>query len=180
MLEAFHNVVLVYNPKRFAFQNQAYVARMQLAVLDYNAHLQREIAKNKQGGVVYQRKYRKQTKKWDVTPVRTKKEYKYMDKLKLEIMDQRVHSVQTTRSKPVLPDNHPKYIQTTIGQVPPSNTKELAAKNFQDFNMYNHHTIYSRQYAHVLLVYTSLLGILNTSHVDLDIGFAHPIQRRME
>ena len=112
----------------FVIRNQAYVARMQLAVLDYNDHLQQEIAKNKQGEVVYQRKYRKQTKKWDVTPVRTKKEYKYMDKLKLEIMDQRVHSIQTTRSKRVLPVNYPNYIQTTIGHLPPSNTKELAAK----------------------------------------------------
>ena len=56
-----------------------------------------------------------------------------MDKLKLEIMDQRVHSVQTTRSKKALPDNHPNYIQTTIGYVPTSNTKELAAKKLSRF-----------------------------------------------
>ena len=46
---------------------------MQLAVLDYNAHLQRDTAKNKMGGIVYQRQYHKQMKKWDVTPVWTKK-----------------------------------------------------------------------------------------------------------
>ena len=104
---------------------------MQLAVLDYNAHLQWKIAENKQGEIVYQRKYRKQTKKWDVTPVQTKK-YKYMDKLKKEIMKQREHSVET-RSKPALPDNHPNNIQATIGHVPPSNTKELAAKKLSRF-----------------------------------------------
>lgn len=133
MLEAFHNVVLAYNPKRFAFQNQAYVARMQLAVLDYNAHLQRDTAKNKKGEIVYQRKYRKQTKKWDVTPVRTKKEYRYIDELKKEITKQQEHSIQTTRSKPALPDNHPSNIQATIGHVPPCNTKELAAKKLSRF-----------------------------------------------
>ena len=103
---------------------------MQLAVLDYNAHLERETAKNRQGENVYQRKYRKQTKKWDVTPAWTKKEYKYMDELKKEITKQRKHSGLTTRSKPALPDSN---IQ---GHVPPCNTKELAEKNFQDFNMY--------------------------------------------
>ena len=66
-----------------------------------------------------------------------------MDELKKEITKQREHSVQTTRSKPTLPDNHPSNIQATIGHVPPCNTKELAAKNFQDFNMfvYNHHSL---------------------------------------
>ena len=106
---------------------------MQLAMLDYNAHLERETAKNRQGEIVYQRKYRKQTKKWDVTPVRTKKEYKYMDELKKEITKQREHSGLTTRSKPGLPDSHPNNIQATIGHVPPCNTKELAEKKLSRF-----------------------------------------------
>ena len=69
---------------------------MQLAMLDYDAHLEQETAKNRQGEIVYQRKYRKQTKKWDVTPIRNKKEYKCMDELKKETTKQREHSGLTT------------------------------------------------------------------------------------
>ena len=43
------------------YRNQAYQTRVQLAVLDYNSHLSREKAKNKDGIQMYNRKFRKQT-----------------------------------------------------------------------------------------------------------------------
>jgi len=50
-------------------RNQAYETRIHLAILDHNGHNQREKAKNTSGDLVYQRKYQKQSKKWDVTNV---------------------------------------------------------------------------------------------------------------
>ena len=75
-LESFHNVILPYAPKKAAFsknikyvdfmhiiynfRNQSYQARIQLSVLDYNAHINRNKAKNKEGDIIYARKFRKQ------------------------------------------------------------------------------------------------------------------------
>ena len=55
------------------FRNQSYQARIQLSVLDYNAHINRDKAKNKEGDTIYARKFRKQTKKWDASATWRKK-----------------------------------------------------------------------------------------------------------
>ena len=59
----------------YTCRNQSYHTRVQLAVLDHNAHLDREKAKNKTGEIIYNRKFRKQTKKWDATPSMESKKY---------------------------------------------------------------------------------------------------------
>lgn len=46
----------------FLCRNQAYISHIQLAVLDHNHHINRETRRNKSGEVMYQRKYRKQSK----------------------------------------------------------------------------------------------------------------------
>ena len=58
---------------------------MQLAVLDHNAHTGRRQYQNKDGENMFQRKYRKSSKQWDVTPVTEKKKYDYIPKLMEEI-----------------------------------------------------------------------------------------------
>ena len=65
----------------YHIRNQAYHARIQLAVLDYNSYLDREKAKNREGGVIYAWKFRKQTKKWNVTPLMNNKKYTYIPEL---------------------------------------------------------------------------------------------------
>ena len=51
----------------YTYRNLAYQTRVQLAVLDYNLHLCRDKAKNKDGVQIYYRKFHKQTKKWDTS-----------------------------------------------------------------------------------------------------------------
>ena len=84
------------------FRNESYTARIRLAVIDYNAHVERPIATNKEGEIINHRKYRKQTKKWDITPVCCQKKYSYMKNLVAEIVRLREESDQITRSKVVL------------------------------------------------------------------------------
>ena len=48
-------------------RQQAYEAQVQFAILDRNAHKERGHARNKDGDIIYHRKYRKQSKKWDVS-----------------------------------------------------------------------------------------------------------------
>ena len=109
----------------FFFRNEAYIACIRLAVLDYSAHAEQPVVRNKEGNIVYHRKYRKQTKKWDTAPVRCPKMYSYMDDLVADIIRLREKSDQTTRSKVTLPSNHPRNLQLTIGHVPPPETSEI-------------------------------------------------------
>ena len=60
------------------FRNQAYQTRIQLAILDYNSHLNRVQAQNKGGIQIHSRKFQKQTKKWDATPVMEQKKYPHI------------------------------------------------------------------------------------------------------
>ena len=57
----------------FCYRNQSYHTRVQLAVLNHNFHANRDQAQNKSGENLYSRKFREQTKKWDITPIRTNK-----------------------------------------------------------------------------------------------------------
>ena len=115
------------------FRNESYTARIRLAVIDYNAHVERPIATNKEGEVIYHRKYRKQTKKWDITPVRCQKKYSYMKDLVAEILRLREESDQITRSKVALISIHPRNIQLTIGHVQPPETSEILSNKQSRF-----------------------------------------------
>ena len=96
MLENFHNTLSTYCPKRNAFRLEigctynefnvlsdcnnsdgAYRSRIQLAVIDHNAHLSRSQRIHiETEAYQYHRKYHKQTKNWDVVRVLEAKEYK--------------------------------------------------------------------------------------------------------
>ena len=94
-------------------------------MIDYNAHAERPIVTNKEGEIIYHRKYIKQTKKWDITPVRHQQKYSYMKDLVAEIFRLREESDQITRSKVALISNHPRNIQLTIGHVQSPETSEI-------------------------------------------------------
>ena len=61
---------------------------MQLAILDHNVHTGRENVLNQNGDIIYHRKYRKQTKKWDVSPTKSNKTYKYIPELMKSIIEE--------------------------------------------------------------------------------------------
>ena len=109
----------------FYNRNQGYEARVKLAALDHNAHLQRGHLTNAKGEKIYHRKYRKQTKKWDVTPVMANKKYNYIPELMESVRLMRHRTTFTLRSKNVLAEDHPSRRQTTIAHTAPSSTDEL-------------------------------------------------------
>lgn len=114
-------------------RNQAYIARMQLAVLDHNAHINRAKYKNTSGDDVFYRKYRKASKVWDVTPALLKKEYKYIPQLMKDILDYREHSAHNMKYIPPLPPEHPSHIQKTIAHKEPILTKEIIRQKSSRF-----------------------------------------------
>ena len=108
---------------QYHFRDQSYVTRIQLAVLDHNNHLNRDKARNKQGELMYARKFRKQTKKWDATPVKERKRYSYIPDLLKEIENMRTSSPHlTVKRKRPIPSDHPARLQPTIGNTIPNNT----------------------------------------------------------
>ncbi|XP_057291839.1 uncharacterized protein LOC130614426 [Hydractinia symbiolongicarpus] len=86
LLEAFHNLVLAYCPKRIGYKNDAYITRHQLAYLDFNGHLNRGQLQKKDGSLVYVRRYGKRTKQWFLVAVPKPKDYIYIRRLMAEIL----------------------------------------------------------------------------------------------
>lgn len=130
----FSNLIIILSFLSFFYRNQSYHTRVQLAVLDHNAHLNRQIAQNKQGELMHSRKFRKQTKKWDTTPTLTKKKYEYIPMLIDSVVSQRSNTSSRLKDKVVLHEDHPKRRQSTIANSEPASTSELVANKRSRFN----------------------------------------------
>ena len=115
------------------YRNEGYLARVQLAVLDHNAHTERSVALNKKGDAIYQRKYRKQTKKWDVTAVKSTKEYKYIPDIILQIFEERKISLAPLKHPVTLSQDHPSKRQNTIAHIQPNDTAIIALNKCSRF-----------------------------------------------
>ena len=105
------------------YSNAAYRARIQLAVLDHNAHIHR--APKLQGDTqdyIYHRRYRKQTRNWDVMKVMERKEFEYIPELLESITKFWEESGFTTRTQNALHSDHPSHIQRTIAHTEAPNT----------------------------------------------------------
>ena len=118
----------------FYNRNQGYEARVKLAALDHNAHLQREQVTNDKGEKTYHRKYRKQTKQWDVTPVMENKKYEYIPELMESVRLMRRQTTFTLCTKNVVAENHPSRRQATIAHTAPSSTDELVKNKRSRFH----------------------------------------------
>ena len=103
------------NKLDFVCRNQAYVSHIQLAVFLSNHHINRETRRNKNGEVMYQRKYRKQTKWWDVTPLLVLKDYNYIPKLIEAISREHISFNMNLKHKQPEPLHYPCNIQKKLG-----------------------------------------------------------------
>lgn len=121
-------ILLLFN------RNQGYETRVKLAVLDHNAHLQRNHITKPDGTKVYHRKYRKQTKKWDVTPVLEEKKYEYIPEIMECVRVMRIQSTVSLRHKGVLSVNQPARRQSTIAHTAPTPTDELVSSKRSRFH----------------------------------------------
>ena len=106
-------------------RHQAYQTRMQLVVLDHNAHTGRQQYQNKDGETVYLRKYRKSSKQWDATPALEKKKYSYIPTLMEEIRQKRKQLTHTLKYNPPASQNQPSRIQPNIAHQQPATTKDI-------------------------------------------------------
>ena len=95
---------------------------MQLAVLDHNAHTRRV---NHNDNITYYRKYRKQTNKWDVTPTKSEKLYKYIPGFMRAILEEQKVLAYNMKQQVALHQEHPSNIQATIAHIIPDATAQL-------------------------------------------------------
>ncbi|XP_075931630.1 uncharacterized protein LOC142931561 isoform X2 [Anarhichas minor] len=131
-LEPFHGHVLMYASRRFALSPVEYEARVLLAALDYNSHLNRPLVLTNDGKKKFKRLYRKHTRRWSVYAVRTLKTYGYIRDLQAKIVEKRLSSgvggptMRTQRADdrpgPLLPIPPPP---TGTGVVLPSDVRKV-------------------------------------------------------
>ena len=113
----------------------AYRTRIQLALLDHNAHLDcNPKVHSEHQKYQYHRRYQKQTHNWDVDKVLQAKEYKYIPELLNEIFSYWEHSNFNMRSCiTVSLDNPTQPLHVFNHQVLP----QLSTKRSLDFNNNN-------------------------------------------
>ena len=131
-----HYIYIIAMPFILLCRNEAYQAHIQLVVLDNSAHCLREQACNKVGTAIHACKFRKQRKKWDVTPVKKGKEYSYMNQIIEDIEKQRQNSCQSPKKKQLLPVSHPYHIQHTIGNSDPHSTSAILQNKRSQFTYF--------------------------------------------
>ncbi|XP_066925524.1 uncharacterized protein [Clytia hemisphaerica] len=98
-LENYHNLKLVYTPKRIGYKNESYISRGQLTVLDHNRHLNRPQLKRKDGTPVFSSSFGKRSKQWYVVPVPVPKTYSYIPEMIAKTMWRR-HLKPNLKLKP--------------------------------------------------------------------------------
>ncbi|XP_077092408.1 uncharacterized protein LOC143744606 [Siphateles boraxobius] len=126
-LESFQNHILMYASKRFAFSPPVYEARVLLAALDYNYHLDRPIQKRADGTEMYRRVYKKNAKQYSVYARKTPKSYSYIGELQTLVVRCRLESGSgIPRTRTLRPDD-PRRLGL-LPPVPPPPTAELVQR----------------------------------------------------
>ncbi|KAK2186891.1 hypothetical protein NP493_185g04021 [Ridgeia piscesae] len=83
-LEAFHHHILMYAAKLFTFSYPVYVARTQLAAIDFQKHKDRPYHLNAAGEMMYKRMYSKKSGNWYAVPIKTPKTYNYIIEMQMD------------------------------------------------------------------------------------------------
>lgn len=118
------------NPILIHFRYDYFIVRTLLAVIDHNVHADREQAVNKDGQLIYARKYSKRTKRWHAERVKTLKSYQYFSDLMAMILKQREVDEGKSNRRVLFPEGHPKLISPYIGLKNPPPTSELVKTRF--------------------------------------------------
>lgn len=132
-LENFNNLILMYSGKRFAFSPPVYNARCQLAALDYNANVDREVKRNPDGSVQQHRTFNKKSGRWSVTPVKVEKSYIHVEILQKRIVQARLTDQEGMCHPAVLAATDPRRLSRTIAPVEPKPTAVLQEEKVSRF-----------------------------------------------
>ncbi|XP_060561175.1 uncharacterized protein LOC132720945 [Ruditapes philippinarum] len=119
-LESFHEHILMYCAKRFAYTHPVYKARNYLACIDYQAHKDRGLLRNKKGEIRLHRMFSKKSNNWTCYPQKQPKKYEYIPELLRQIIDHFVSSdIPLTAPQEMSPSDPRKMKQTLSELFPP-------------------------------------------------------------
>jgi hypothetical protein len=135
-LESFHNEMLVYAPKRIHFGYEGMRARMLLAAIDHNHHVDRKPKLNRKGEVQVSRKWSKRGKKWIMVHKCEKKTYNYVPYIiSLVLSRRRGETLRYKKSKKIIGVGHPLFIAKNLAEYEGLSSKELAASHCSRFKL---------------------------------------------
>ncbi|XP_014666614.1 PREDICTED: uncharacterized protein LOC106808411 [Priapulus caudatus] len=136
-LEVFHNHILMYCAKRFAYTPPVYRARNLLAALDHNVHLDRPLLKNKEGSVVYARHYNKKSGRWTAYPRKIRKTYPHIRTLIRQALLRRLTDKVGMRGQRVLSADDPRRLSANLAPIAPPATSQLVEQHVSRFDTGN-------------------------------------------
>ena len=110
-----------------------YKARRQLAVIDWNYHVNRAIATNKNNEARHTRKYNQGTKEWNTRVVKVSKDFGYIPILMAKIFKLRFEDLKAIDRHVSLSEDDPARIAPTIAEVSPVPSKELYTRHQSRF-----------------------------------------------
>ena len=157
-LEVYHSMLLKYAPKRQHFHYGGMLARLQLAALDHNNNVDRDLTKDSTGQTLVRQVFSKPRKDWILRQVYDKKQYSYLDEILTKIVQRRLdkaismddtashltatqlkRNIATTDKPDLQHAKHHKYsrihsneTQSTVQQTPSTNTPTNADSELTD------------------------------------------------
>lgn len=134
-LETFHEHILMYCAKRFAYTHPVYKARNYLAVIDYQHHKNRPELKNKKGETRLHRVFCKKTNNWTCYTQKTPKKYEYIADLLRSMIEHFMASDVPLSAPQELSPTDPRKQKRTLAPVSPPPTRtlfELKKSRFED------------------------------------------------
>lgn len=120
--EAFQSHVFKCASKRYAFSPPVYNARVLLAALDYNFHLQRPFMRSKDGKKML---YKRDARRWSVCALKTPKTYGYIRELQTKIVAKRLSSGKGMPARRSQRPDDPRRLGP-LPPIPPPPAAELA------------------------------------------------------
>lgn len=127
----------MYSSKRHSYSPPVYRARNRLAALDHNSHAEREVMKNKDGSLRWQRCYNKKSSRWSVHPVKVEKNYSYVQDLIRHIITSRIEDDIGMNRPMELEADDPRRISAHLAPVPPPSTRDIVATQISRFENLN-------------------------------------------
>ena len=101
-LEVYHSMLLKYAPKREHFHYGGMQARLQLAALDHNHNVDRDLLRDKDGNPILRQVYSKARKEWTLRQIYDEKQYDYLDELVEKIVLRRLDPTISMDNPPPL------------------------------------------------------------------------------
>lgn len=132
-LENFHDSLLMYCAKRFAYSYPLYKARNMLAALDYQHHKDRPKLVSKKGEVRLRRVWSKRSARWAAYEVKEPKQYSYLPLLHEGILNHFLASDEPLTAKMAMSPSDPRRIKRTLADVSPPSTKKLFSEKKSRF-----------------------------------------------